>query len=354
MLPVGAFAVALFLNGLQIMLPAPAFVEQGHVYVPARAVLERLACKVTWDVASRTLTVQSGPRLARFPLVSSPVFSSKQPLGRFTAREVQGITYIPAAALATLGLQVSWNSAVRRLDVQQAVSGASLAAVLADPPAWAGREVTLSGEYLGWGPLATYYATRRLPPMANGAWILHNDDGAIYCAPAPLIQTLRTATLTAVEPSKPTLAPYSALGERLAVTGTVRLTPDGLPYLASASARRLIDKAGALCCLQPDALQVHCGEAVSWRVYCTEPLPATYRIHLTGNGLDYSVSLVAEARNQDSIWVLHGSMSLPQGVSAGKYALTVQFPDGRSSYAREFEAIAAEPIAIEEGQARVL
>jgi hypothetical protein len=232
MLPAGAFAVALFLNGIQIIMPTPAFVQEGRVWAPGRVVLERVGCKVRWQPSPRGMVVtREGQRLT-FAEVSPPWPVPKSPAEALYARREGGLLYVPLLALRNLGVEVSWDGGARRALIEDLRNaGSSLATVLADPVRWLGRVVTLTGEYLGWDAYPACWATAQGQPVGGGDWVLGNEDGAIYCTPGPPISAGGQAGLAAAPSPRPPLTPYSALGRRLKVSGQVQLAPWGAPYV---------------------------------------------------------------------------------------------------------------------------
>ena len=52
-------ALVLMINGVQVELPAPAYLIGDYAFVPARAVFEKLGRQVHWDGAAQTLTVSA-------------------------------------------------------------------------------------------------------------------------------------------------------------------------------------------------------------------------------------------------------------------------------------------------------
>jgi hypothetical protein len=233
MLPPGAFAVALFISGAQIMLPAPAFVEQGRVWAPGREVLVRLGCPVRWDTARRALVAMRGEETLVFAEVPPPWPTPATPAEARFARRVGNLLYLPLIALRACGLRPTWEAGRRRVVIRDPTPvPVSLAAILYNPAQWLDRTVLLSGDYLGWDSYPFCYATAGGPPVSSGDWVLRTEDGALYCtpdlSPTPLPAQ---AGLAPAQPAAPLLTPYSALGRRLSVTGIVALTPAGTPYL---------------------------------------------------------------------------------------------------------------------------
>lgn len=293
MLPVGALAVAVLLNGVQIMLPAPAFVDQGRTWAPARAIFQRLGHKVQWDPALQAMTLHLPGRPAVFQIGLPPTFGGQPMRTNLAAQRVGGTVYVPLLALRELGLRVHWDTAARQviLAAQRVTDAASLAAILADPPTWNGEEVTLTGEYLGWTPDRFSFATKPGPPVSSGDWVLHNEDGSIYCSPGPVpAAPLASASLTPVTSPLPALTPYAALGQRFAVTGTVKLTRQAIPYLQFTRLGRPTGAAGLTCRLILSRQQYEPGQTLAYSLQVANPHPT--RVPVAG-AWEALISIVA-------------------------------------------------------------
>lgn len=234
MLPAGAVTVILLLNAVQIHLPAPAFVHEGRAWLPARPVLERAGAQVGWDGSRRALEVKLAGREALFPIADAPTVNGTA-LPRDNAPVMHGATvYLPAATLRELGFHVNWDPVQRQLTLvysAQTPRKTTISAILADPDAWRGQRVLLSGEYLGWSPYPFSYATRGGPPVQPGDWVLRDDSGAVYCTPETDSTRLSAPGLARLPHPGLAFSPYEALGRRLQVEGIVALTAGALPYL---------------------------------------------------------------------------------------------------------------------------
>jgi len=317
MLPVGALAVAVLLNGVQIVLPAPAFVAQGRTWAPARAIFQRLGHKVQWDPAFLAMTIQLPGQPAVFQIGSPPTRGGQPMRTDLAARRVEGTVYVPLLALRELGLRVHWDTAARQviLAAQRGSGRANLAAILGDPPAWDGEEVTLTGEYLGWTPDRFSFTTKQGPPVSSGDWVLHNEDGSIYCSPgAAKAAPVAAASLSPVTSPLPALTPYAALGQRFAVTGTVRLTHQAIPYLEFTRLSRPVGLAGLTCRLVLSRQQYEPGQTLSYSLLIANPHPI--RVAL-GGPWEALVSIVAPEGN---MFVFKQSLPVKTNESAGLLA----------------------------------
>lgn len=353
MLPLGAFAVALLLNGAQILLPAPAFVDHGRTWAPARAVFERLGDRVRWEPAQQAMIVHRDGHTAAFPLGVAPLLDGQPLPVDASARRVQGTVYVPLVALRALGLRVQWQPDGKRVLLQAPVAGrtATLAAILADPLAWDGQEVTLSGEYCGWDADPFYFATRLGPPVNSGDFVLHNADGSLYCSPAHAAAAAAVPaapSLARLTPTLPPLTPYAALGQRFAVTGTVKLTDKSVPYLLFSHLARPEGLAGVTCRLTLQKQQYRPCEAVRYDLLLANP-QAT-RVVL-GEQSEWLVSIAAPGGNiyvikQSFPWqtkergalaageqmTLQGVWRVPADAEAGTHALTARLSDDIGTY----------------------
>jgi hypothetical protein len=362
MLPLGAMAVAVLLNGVQILLPAPAFVEQGRAWAPARAIFQRLNHKVTWEPAQQAMTVESDGRSVVFVVGAVPALGGEASSTELAPRRVGGTVYLPLQALRTLGLRVLWEPAAKQvlLTAPLALPAPTLAAILADPLTWSDQEVTLTGEYLGWDAEAFCYATRGGPPVSSGDWVLHNEDGAIYCSPgSPAPTRPQTASLAQVTSPLPAFTPYAALGQRLSVTGVIKLTRQAVPYLQFSQISRPAGVSGLTCRLVLDKLQHRPGDLVTWRLQLVNP----HATRVSLEGFDEFIVSVADPSGNISVLtqslgsltresgalapseelVLEGAMRLPEAACPGLYVIVGRISDQLGTYRREFEVQPPEP-----------
>lgn len=367
MLPVGAIAVALLLNGSQILLPAPAFVDQGRTWVPARAVLERLEERVRWLPAARALEVRLRTgRTAVFPLAEAPAPPGLAHDTARCARRVGNTIYLPLVALRELGLGAHWDAPHKQalLQAPLALPSPTLAAILADPPAWNCQPVTLSGEYLGWSPEPFCFATSAGPPVSSGDWVLHNEDGAIYCSPAPDAGgAAAAASLARLTSPLPAFTPYAALGQRLAVSGLVRLTRQARPYLSFSSVTRPEGLEGLTCRLILGREAYAPGARVSWTLQLANPQAtrvavgaiSVVDVTLAGpEGVAYITKQSFPPKTKGSMGLAAGeelviaaSWVLPAEAPVGRWAIAARLSEQVGTYRRYFSV---QPVAEERAQ----
>jgi hypothetical protein len=354
MLPAGAFAVVLILGGAQIMLPAPAFVEQGRVWAPAREVLQRLGYHVRWQAEPRALVATRDEQSITFPEVPPPWPVPTTPSeARYTRRQ-GAVLYVPLLALRELGLRATWEPATRRVIIRDPPPlGPPLAAILNDPTQWLGRQVVLTGDYAGWDRYGFCYATRAGPPVATGDWVLRSEGGAIYCTPdleAPAPTPVPTG-LASRRPTALLLTPYAALGQRVRVTGTVALAPSGVPFLRHGTVEPVAGREGASCVLVLNAVTRRPGDKLSWEVVIRNPGPGN--LPLSGDA-SVAVSIATpggqilmikqssvmktlpQALAADAELRLPGAWNVPTDAPAGTYSLTASVAAGLQTYAEHF------------------
>jgi len=97
------------------------------------------------------------------------------------------------------------------------------------PTAYEGRVVTIEGEYLGW---KGGYGS---PPVTRSDWLVQDAAGWLYVTGKPV-----------------ELDPLHDVGHSIKVTGLVRITNDGEPYLYAQEIEIQAEKASALLLLQID------------------------------------------------------------------------------------------------------
>ena len=244
-----AIAVALLLNGVQINMPAPALILDGRAWVPLKPVARRLGWTVqvagAWAVVSR----------------------DDQHLRTNDCRLIHGHVYVPARWLKNLGAQVSWDPATRTVNLLAALPPSSeapvtIAKLMSDPAAWAGRMVSLVGEFLGFYANPLWDALRFGPPVTTGDWVIRGEGGCLYCV------------------GKQPFDFPAQLGRRLRVSGTVELTDRGCPFIRVASAQPLSGRDALCCCILTDAHRYRAGSPIKLRLLVrndsAEPIELTF------------------------------------------------------------------------------
>jgi hypothetical protein len=243
----------------------------------------------------------------------------------------------------------------------------SLIAILSDPPAWNGQEVTLIGEYLGWTPDRFSFATRPGPPVSSGDWVLHNEDGSLYCSPGPRDAAAPvSASLTPVTSPLPALTPYAALGQRFSVTGLIRLSDQAVPYLLFTRLTRPEGAAGLTCRLVLDSLECHPGQRLDYTLLLANPHPTRVALGPPGEWLvtiaapDGNMfmekhsfpmqTLSSQGLDGGKEVAIAGAWQVPQGAAAGEYWIVARLSDQLGTYRQCFTVQAPEPGALNDGE----
>jgi hypothetical protein len=355
MLPAGARAIVLLLGGVQVWLPGPAFVEQGRVWFPARAVLERIGYRVRWDGARREVQISEGGSPAA--LVLSEQQAAVTAEGSLASRRVQGLVYAPVVALRPLGIAFRYDGAARTVEIlgQQAEpTPGSLSAILADPPSWTGRLVELSGEYLGWSPYPFCFPTASLTGAPVGDFVLRNEGGAICCHIVPSPSPPRSS-LGAVGSERPPLTPYESIGRRLVLVGTLRLAADGRPELACRSVRRPTGIAGLTCLLRFDRTSYRPGQQATGTLIVANPDPTAVELPLGSSSVQLTIAapdgdtmvtrvVLDGLTGHAAVWRLGPEQrrsiacawTIPAQAASGEYRAVAQVTEGLQSYPAAF------------------
>ena len=115
------FVPAVLINGIKMNLPGgqEPIIDQGTTLVPMRAIFEALGATVEWEGTTRTIQARRGNRVMHLRIgeVTAAVDGQEQTLV-MPATLVNGITYVPLRFVATaLGADVSWDGATRTISI---------------------------------------------------------------------------------------------------------------------------------------------------------------------------------------------------------------------------------------------
>lgn len=261
-----AIAVILFLNGVQISLPMPAAVMEKQTWVPVRAVFERLGYEVRWDGAAEGVKLSAQGRADVLLRVGDTKVGEGKKMYELSAapRRIEGTTYAPAQLLSLVAqAQLRWDNQQKALYIDAMPAGkpteASVADILSDPLGWANKLVTIAGEYTGWQADPFSLATTSGPPMTRSDWTICDATGSIYC------------TADELRASPMTLQPYTDLGRRIQVIGTVRLAKKGFPYLRVREIKALAGLNGVTCYLTTNRRRYQPGDTVVMQMKVGNP-----------------------------------------------------------------------------------
>lgn len=267
-------ALVLMINGVQVELPAPAYLIGDHAFVPARAVFEQLGWQVTWDAQAKSLTLATPGGLSSLLTLDQTQVSLPGGTAALPAapRMIGNLLYVPVRAVTTItGAQATWDAQALAVNLLTMPVGeptvAELGQILADPPAWAGKLVLVTGEYLGWQSDPFGPATRHGPPVTRSDWTLRDASGCLYCAAGP--------------GAPAGLRPLEDLGRRLTVIGVVALADRGFPYLQPTTVTLLTGLAGVTCYLRTGRLSYQPGQTVTMQMEVANPGPEDVTLHFT-------------------------------------------------------------------------
>jgi Copper amine oxidase N-terminal domain/Intracellular proteinase inhibitor len=269
---VAAAAVAVFINGCQVLLPTPAFQRGDTVLVPVKGVFDRLGARITWDPASKVASVSASGAALDLALGSTTAQLNGSPLDLQVAPELsEGSLMVPLRLVAqALGADIAWDQQRRRVYLHTEAAGPPVHVTVAElidrPEAWSGRLVLLEGEYMGWQPSPFSPCTRNGVPVSRRDWVLRDTTGEIYCrgdisvgAPFPL-------------------TPYSNVGRRLVVAAVGRVARSGFVFLEPREIAEQPPPPGLVCTVTTSRRAYMEGEPVRIRLKVVNPFAAPVRL----------------------------------------------------------------------------
>lgn len=293
--PAVVAAVAIFLNGYQVMLPTAAFQKGGSVLVPVKGVLDRLGARIEWSPETKTVTISAPGTELVLAVGSTEAQMNGAPLTLQTAPEIRdGSTLVPLRLVATaLGADIAWDQNRRRVYVQTGPRGpltaTTVGALIDRPYDWVGRLVSLSGEYMGWEPSPFSPSTRNGTPVSRRDWVLRDATGEIYCRGDVQV------------PSPFPLTPYSHVGRRLVVAGVAKLARSGFMFIEPREIAELGGAEGLVCNVTTSRRAYVLGETVRIRLTVANPFPSPRMVHCEPG---VAHDLIARDRNGGEVWRL--------------------------------------------------
>lgn len=295
-MPPGAVAVILLLNGLQIAMPAPAFVLEGRAWLPARAVMSAAGWQVSYDAARDLLLLDDGPGpAAQIHGASSEATVGGQARSISAApRRVADTLYLPADAFALLGMSPRWQSETRTVHLQTpqaTVPVLSIRELKADPFVWLQREVTVVGEYHG--------------PLEAGTWLLRDREDALAC---------RDASSVAREGLARERLPRQ-VGERFEVTGRVQMSSDASMLLDITESHPCTGPAAVTCAITTAREVYRIGQTVLIELEMANLTGAPIAV-----GLGQPASLAITDPSGEEVW--SELLQMPQTVAVGYHVVT--------------------------------
>jgi hypothetical protein len=309
-------AVAVFINGCQVLLPTAAFQRGDTVLVPVKGVFDRLGAKITWSPESREVLIAAPDLQLELAVGATEARLNGRPILLQTAPELsEGCTMVPLRLVAqALGTDIAWDQPRRRVYLQTGPGGPLAPATIRDlmerPDDWAGRLVMLVGEYMGWQPSPFSPGTRNGVPVSQRDWVLRDATGEIYCrgdvrAAAPLA-----------------LTPYSNVGRRLVVAGVAKLSRAGFAFLEPREIAEQPPPLGLVCTVTTSRRVYVEGEALRIRLKVANPFSAAVRLTCRA-GPEYD--LTVRDREGKEVWRL--SLASPPAPSPS--AVTLQPDEAR-------------------------
>ncbi len=281
------FAVILFVNGVQIPMSAPAVVEGETTWIPLRAVFEELGWEIKWDDATKSINITAPDQ----PEIRIQIDNSKVRIGTrlddFAAapRRRDGVTYIPASLLKVIpGVQLRWDNEKKALHIDAVPTGRPVAVTIgelvANPPGWLNKTVTLTGEYTGWQGDPFSPTTSQGPPVTRSDWTVRDATGSIYCTGGCDTRGERPISLM----------PYEDYGRRITLTGAARLAVDGYPYLEPTAIAPVSGLAGLTCFVSTDRRQYQPADTLVIEMTVANPFAETVMLQFTsGQTYDFII-----------------------------------------------------------------
>ncbi|MFF2886558.1 beta-propeller domain-containing protein [Paenibacillus sp. NPDC057967] len=111
------------LEGKELPLAAPAYIEQGSTLVPVREIAEALGAKVTYDKKNgeRTIRLTKGEREALLTIGSKGMLAQGRSIALTAApRTVNSVTFVPLRAISeALGTVVTWDGQTRTVHIDK-------------------------------------------------------------------------------------------------------------------------------------------------------------------------------------------------------------------------------------------
>lgn len=106
-------------NGAEVMLDVPAQIVNGSTLVPLRAIFESLGATVDWDGATRTVTSVKGDTTVKLTIGSDVIYKNGTAKKLNTpAQSIGGRTMVPVRAVAeSFGAHVSWDGATKTVTI---------------------------------------------------------------------------------------------------------------------------------------------------------------------------------------------------------------------------------------------
>ncbi|MCL6449580.1 MAG: copper amine oxidase N-terminal domain-containing protein, partial [Armatimonadetes bacterium] len=111
--------VKIQVDGKFLTFDVPPLLENGRTLVPLRALFENLGALVKWEEETRTVTAVKGDLTVRLTIGSTLAYVNDKPVTLdVPAKIVNGRTLIPVRFVSeSLGAKVTWDAATRLVSV---------------------------------------------------------------------------------------------------------------------------------------------------------------------------------------------------------------------------------------------
>ena len=117
--PPPAEPISVTLNGTALTFNAPPIIADGRTLVPMRTIFEALGAAVSWDGATKTITVAKGDTTIVLPLDSTtPTINGQTVTIDAPATSINGTTYVSIRFVAeSFGVHVAWDGNTRTVAI---------------------------------------------------------------------------------------------------------------------------------------------------------------------------------------------------------------------------------------------
>ncbi len=121
-------AISVILDGSQLAFDSPPVIKQGTTLVPLRAIFEALEATVEWDGATKTVTASKEGTTIRLTIGSTVAYKNGGPVQLTVPGQlINGRTMVPLRFISeALGAQVSWEGATKTITINSGGGGSGL------------------------------------------------------------------------------------------------------------------------------------------------------------------------------------------------------------------------------------
>ncbi len=225
--------LGLRVDGREVAAVPQAYIAEGRLWLPARAVLEAMGAQWQWDEEKKALVARIPGREVVFAEGQAVAMLNGRPVASdFPPHIEEGKLFVPARLFAqTLNCALALREANTVAEVTSRWEKCQVAVreILTWPRYLSGKEIIVEGEYRGWrarGEEGEHL--RHGPPKRRSDWIVKDATGAIYVSGR----------------SPRGLDPYDDIGATVRVEGVGALSERGVPFI-EARAVVILSRPGA-------------------------------------------------------------------------------------------------------------